>query len=142
MAVRGGFKTKNGDERATAADGYVFSSRASRPGVGATLDREYLNKRFKHYAALAGISPDHTFHSLRRTFASWLAADGVDMFRIQKLMDHKDIRTTIRSYAYLSPQSARTDVRRVFGKQKGGMIWRRMVAARRKDGLTSRRRKK
>ena len=144
VAVTKTFRTKNGNERAlplegealatlrrlrerreSREDGYIFPSRATRAGVGEMLDRQYLNKRFKHYAEEAGLSPDHTFHSLRRTYASWLAQDGVDMYRIQKLMDHQDIRTTTRSYAHLAPESTRADVRRVFGKQASGAISKR-----------------
>ncbi|WP_422169655.1 tyrosine-type recombinase/integrase [Aliarcobacter butzleri] len=44
------------------------------------------------------------FHSLRHTFASHLAINGTLIFTIQKLMNHKDIRMTLR-YAKLSPDS-------------------------------------
>ena len=44
------------------------------------------------------------FHTLRHTFASWLALDGVPIFTIQKLMGHKDINMTMR-YAKLSPDA-------------------------------------
>ena len=44
------------------------------------------------------------FHSLRHTFASHLAINGTPIFTIQKLMNHKDIRMTLR-YAKLSPDS-------------------------------------
>jgi integrase len=42
------------------------------------------------------------FHTLRHTFASWLATDGVPIYTIQRLMGHKDIQQTLR-YAKLSP---------------------------------------
>lgn len=42
------------------------------------------------------------FHSLRHTFASWLAIAGVDIYRIKTLMRHKTINMTMR-YAHLSP---------------------------------------
>ena len=41
------------------------------------------------------------FHTLRHTFASWLALDGVPIYTIQKLMGHRDINMTMR-YAKLS----------------------------------------
>lgn len=44
------------------------------------------------------------FHTLRHTFASWLALDDVPIFTIQKLMGHKDINMTMR-YAKLSPNA-------------------------------------
>ncbi|MFW0695502.1 tyrosine-type recombinase/integrase [Aliarcobacter butzleri] len=49
------------------------------------------------------------FHSLRHTFASLLAINGTPIFTIQKLMNHKDIRMTLR-YAKLSPDSGREAV--------------------------------
>ena len=49
------------------------------------------------------------FHSLRQTFASHLAINGTPIFTIQKLMNHKDIRMTLR-YAKLSPDSGREAV--------------------------------
>ena len=52
------------------------------------------------------------FHSLRHTFASWLALDGVDIYRIKELMRHKDITQTQR-YAHLMPSDARAAVERL-----------------------------
>ena len=46
------------------------------------------------------------FHSLRHTFASHLAINGTPIFTIQKLMNHKEIKMTLR-YAKLSPDSGR-----------------------------------
>ena len=45
------------------------------------------------------------FHTLRHTFASWLAMDGMPIYTIQRLMGHKDISQTLR-YAKLSPDIA------------------------------------
>ena len=41
-------------------------------------------------------------HSLRHTFASWLALQGEPLLTIKELMGHKDIETTMR-YAHLLP---------------------------------------
>jgi integrase len=46
------------------------------------------------------------FHTLRHTFASWLAQDGVDIYAIMKLMRHKNIEMTQR-YAHLIPEKQR-----------------------------------
>jgi len=43
-------------------------------------------------------------HSLRHTFASHLAINGTPIFTIQKLMNHRDIKQTMR-YAKLAPDS-------------------------------------
>ena len=48
-------------------------------------------------------------HTLRHTFASHLAINGTPIFTIQKLMNHKDIKMTMR-YAKLSPDSGRESV--------------------------------
>ena len=45
-------------------------------------------------------------HTLRHTFASHLAICGAPIFNIQKLMNHKDIKQTMR-YAKLAPDSGR-----------------------------------
>ena len=50
------------------------------------------------------------FHTLRHTFASWLAIDGVPIYTIKDLMGHKDITQTMR-YAKLSPDIGTNAVR-------------------------------
>ncbi len=52
-------------------------------------------------------------HTLRHTFASHLAIKGVSIQRIQKLMNHKDIKQTMK-YAKLSPDSGRGDVQNLY----------------------------
>lgn len=49
------------------------------------------------------------FHSLRHTFASWLALQGTDIYRIKELMRHKTITQTIR-YAHLIPGATKDAV--------------------------------
>lgn len=48
-------------------------------------------------------------HTLRHTFASHLAINGVPIFTIQKLMDHKKIEQTLR-YAKLSPENGKNAI--------------------------------
>jgi integrase len=62
----------------------------------------------------AGISPlDRkariVVHSFRHTFASLLAINGTPIYTIMKLLDHSDIKQTIR-YAKLSPDSGSLNV--------------------------------
>jgi integrase len=61
-----------------------------------------------------GIEKDDTknrvvIHTLRHTFASHLAINGTPIYTISKLMDHKDIKMTIR-YAKLAPDSGRNSI--------------------------------
>ena len=69
--------------------GYVFDT---------TNNRHLFDKAVKK----AEIK-DFTFHSLRHTFASYLAMSGCNLKTIQELMGHKDIRMTIR-YSHLSKE--------------------------------------
>lgn len=52
-------------------------------------------------------------HTLRHTFASHLAIKGVSIQEIQKLMNHKDIKQTMR-YAKLMPDSGRKFVENLY----------------------------
>jgi site-specific recombinase XerD len=108
------------EERPSKADTFVLSGRATRKGTEEYLDRQYVNKRFKHYAKLAGLDAAHTFHSLRRTYASWLVQGGTDLYRVQRLLGHADLKTTMR-YAFLAPDNLKADVERVFGLIDSGV---------------------
>ena len=52
-------------------------------------------------------------HTLRHTFASHLAIKGIPIFTIQKLMNHRDIKMTLR-YAKLAPDSGREAVKDLY----------------------------
>jgi integrase len=54
------------------------------------------------------------FHSLRHTFASWLAQKGTSIYEIQKLLGHSDIKTT-QIYAHLLPN----ELHNTIGKLEG-----------------------
>jgi site-specific recombinase XerD len=53
-------------------------------------------------------------HTLRHTFASQLAIKGTPIFTIQKLLNHKDIKQTLR-YAKLAPDSGKETVHELMG---------------------------
>jgi len=52
-------------------------------------------------------------HTLRHTFASHLAINGVSLFEIQKLLNHKDIKMTLR-YMKLAEQNKINAVERLY----------------------------
>ena len=55
-------------------------------------------------------------HTLRHTFASWLALQGESIITIQQLMGHSDPSMTIR-YAKLSPSHKRDAVTRLMQEE-------------------------
>jgi integrase len=58
------------------------------------------------------------FHSLRHTFASWLATKGTPLYTIKELMGHKTIEMTER-YAHLIPDTKREAINQVSDIFKG-----------------------
>ncbi len=71
-----------------------------------------------------GISdPRHmvTFHTLRHTFASWLALQSESLLTIKELLGHKTLAMTTR-YAHLTPEHKRLatlNLEKAFNKKKG-----------------------
>jgi integrase len=63
-----------------------------------------LNHHFRAGADAAGL-PHLTPHGLRHAFASGLVHDGVDLATVQRLLGHRDIKTTMR-YASHQPSNA------------------------------------
>ena len=90
-----------------------------KPGVNA-IDR-HIQKRLQPILDElfnVGLDPDDrknrvVIHTLRHTFASHLAMNGAPILTIQKLMNHKDIKMTLR-YAKLAPDSGAEAVRGLY----------------------------
>jgi site-specific recombinase XerD len=59
-----------------------------------------------------------SLHTLRHTFASHLVMAGVDLATVQKLLGHKDIKTTMR-YAHLSPDHLKAAVEKIDWHKSG-----------------------
>lgn len=83
------------------------------PPIAGGEHRNNLSEMFRLIADRLGLNAaitdrryKLTFHSMRHTFASWLALKGTDIYRIQKLMRHRDIKMTMR-YAHLIPDATR-----------------------------------
>jgi len=94
----------------------LAGSRAGKVFVPTDQRNKALSKQFTWLAWSIGLNRGDedrqhrlTFHSLRHTFASWLALADVDLYRIQKLMRHKTPAMTQR-YAHLRPSWLREDV--------------------------------
>lgn len=82
---------------------YVFASK-----VGTRILKGNIARAF--YKAMEyGKVENFRFHDLRHTFATRLAQGGIDIYKIAKLLGHKDIRMTQR-YAHHCTDSLRSGV--------------------------------
>lgn len=55
---------------------------------------DWFSDQFKVYAKAAGLPPSLTLHSLRHTWVTLTGERGVDLWRIQRHVDHTSARTT------------------------------------------------
>ncbi len=107
------FKTKTGKRRtvplgATAMQVLRQRGPGSGSGVvftlrGRTLKRRWVTTKLRRYVRQLGMDRRLNFHSLRASFASWLALDGVSIYQISKLLGHSDVKLTQHYYAHLEP---------------------------------------
>jgi integrase len=72
----------------------------SGPLFGQHFTPGYVSHRFLATARRAKVQ-DCTFHTLRKTFASWLALSGIGLHEIQKLLGHASVMLTERYYSAL-----------------------------------------
>ncbi|MFH0730757.1 MAG: tyrosine-type recombinase/integrase [Pseudomonadota bacterium] len=61
------------------------------------------------------------FHSCRHSFASWLVADGTDLFQVKELMGHKTLAMTAR-YSHLSPDTLKKAVKSMESAMSQGKV--------------------
>ncbi len=90
----------------------VYSSESDlvfcHPESGRPLDRSKLIRRFKQATERAKVR-QITFHELRHTFGTRMAAAGIPLRTIQHWMGHADAKTT-QIYAHYQPSDAEADV--------------------------------
>ena len=87
--------------------GYVFSLN------GKPLFANWITHLFKDYVREANLSnQDIHFHSLRHSFASWLAQDGTSVYVIKDLLGHSDVKTT-QIYSHLQTESLHAEVNKI-----------------------------
>jgi integrase len=97
------FPSKKDEESKSTAASRTFSRAVQRLG---------LNPKGIHE------SQKVVFHTLRHTFASWLAIDGVPLYTISTLLGHASIEMTKR-YAHLCPDIKQDAVEKIAQLQRG-----------------------
>jgi integrase len=123
--------SKTGDRTAYMPD--VFKSELSGllrtkkyfvfcDSAGKKFKKKILSLRFSKIMSDIGFNKNiknslykATFHTLRHTFCSWLAIDGVPIYAISRLVGHKSIDMTER-YAKLSPDAMKSVLNETFQK--------------------------
>jgi len=67
--------------------------------------------RTPFYTVLEKVGVENLWlHDLRRTFGTRLAQAGVDLYKVSKLLGHKNIKTTQQRYAHHCPDSLKDGV--------------------------------
>jgi len=83
--------------------GYIFHTEK-----GTKITSRNLSRAFYKALKKADVK-DFRFHDLRHTFATRLVQAGVELYKVSKLLGHKDVSTTQR-YAHHYPESLRDGV--------------------------------
>jgi integrase len=80
---------------------------------GKPLLRRWVTTKLRRYVRDLNMDRRLNFHSLRHSFASWLALDGVSIYQISKLLGHSDVKITQQYYAHLEPGELHGVVERI-----------------------------
>ena len=117
------FKTKAGKRRTLPLNKAAMTMLLNKQQInpeslvftlkGNKIDKYWINHLFRRYREKAGLTRPLTFHSVRHTFASWLALDGVSIYQISKLLGHSDVAVTQHYYAHLQPSELRDAVNKI-----------------------------
>ena len=102
-----------------ATVGHVFLNTLGKPHPTTPRVFERVVEELDLNANSTDAKDKVVFHSLRHTFASWLAIRGTPLYTIQRLMGHKSIKITER-YAHLCPDVQATAVEGMLREFWGG----------------------
>jgi len=93
----------------TIGDGFLlFPSTA-----GTYREQPNFLKTFKRLCDKLGIEKGHTIHSLRHTFCTILARQGVSLLDASRLMGHSNINTTAEIYSHVSENDKKNAVQKL-----------------------------
>lgn len=92
------FKNNKGNQ-------YVFTETD-----GSEVKYAHVYRRFCKAQGRAGVTNKICFHALRHTFASNYMMNGGNVFDLQKLLGHTDIKMTMR-YAHFTPDHLQGSVK-------------------------------
>lgn len=91
--------------KAWETNGLVFTH-----SDGRAIDGTTLAQAFKELVKKANLPPQATFHWLRHTCAAMLIKRGARERKVQEVLRHRSIRTTMDTYGHLFPENVRETV--------------------------------
>ncbi|MFN0248112.1 MAG: tyrosine-type recombinase/integrase [Kofleriaceae bacterium] len=80
---------------------------------GAVRAKTPVQVAFKSALRRAAMDNTTRWHDLRHTGASWWVIGGGDIFRLSKLLGHRDVKITQKTYAHLAPEAWQQDYHRL-----------------------------
>ena len=99
----------------TAESPFVFCDELGKPYALARV-----SMAFQRACRAAEVDNFH-YHDLRHDFASKLVQRDVDIFKVSKLLGHKDLRMPLR-YCHLAPENLRNAVKVLNEKGSGYVL--------------------
>lgn len=81
-------------------------------GTGQYMEPRALLARYKRLLRRAGVS-DHTFHTLRHTFATRCVECGVDIKSLSEIMGHSDVKITLQRYVHPSMDTKKVQINKL-----------------------------
>jgi integrase len=106
------FRSLHPDAVEPAPDALVFAD----PNTSEPLGHRRMYERLRASLKAAGLDQAFGFHSLRHSYGTALAGQGVPMRTLQEWMGHRDIQTTQRYADYCPNAGERTVVEAAFGR--------------------------
>jgi integrase len=117
------FKTKTGKRRILPLNDTAIYLLKSKEGKeiseyvfslnGKPIYANWITHLFKGYVKKSNLSNQNIhFHSLRHSFASWLAQSGTSVYVIKDLLGHSDVKTT-QIYSHLQPELLHSEVNKI-----------------------------
>jgi integrase len=84
------------------------------PGkAGAVRAQTPVTCAFKSALRRAGMDDSLNWHGLRHTGATWWVIGGGDIFRLSKMLGHRDVKVTQKTYAHWAPEAWTQDYHRL-----------------------------
>ncbi|MCD7838505.1 MAG: tyrosine-type recombinase/integrase [Clostridiales bacterium] len=81
-------------------------------GTSMFMEPRVCLAHYKRLLRRAGIN-DHTFHTLRHTFATRCVESGVDMKSLSEIMGHSDVKITMQRYVHPSIDAKKSQINKL-----------------------------